>query len=106
MTVAQDIALALLQMVALTIPPIAVLIQMLRRSENLEWSWRRASFGLAISSVLAFTACGATVLVFFAQLPDVPLVLQAGMGLLLAGLVPFALFTGVLYREHRVEFGP
>jgi hypothetical protein len=46
------------------------------------------------------------VLVFFAQLPDVPLVLQTGMGLLLAGLVPFALFTGVLYREHRVEFGP
>jgi hypothetical protein len=106
MSVGTDVALALLQMVALTIPPIAVLLQMLRRSENLEWVWRKASFGLAIASVLAFIACGASVLVYFAGLAGVPLVLQVGMVLLLLGLVPFSLFTGVLYREHRVEFGP
>lgn len=106
MSVAHDVALALLQMVALTIPPIAVLIQMLRRSENLAWTWRKASFGLAIASVLAFIASGATVIVYFANLASVPVVLQVGMVFLLAGLVPFSLFTGVLYREHRVEFGP
>jgi hypothetical protein len=105
-TLANDVALALLQMVALTIPPIAVLIQMLRRSENLQWKMRKASFGLAIASVIAFIASGATVLGYFVSLVGVPPLLKIGLGLVLAGLVPFSLFTAVLYREHRIEFGP
>lgn len=103
---ANDIALNLLQLVALTIPPIAVLIQMLRRSENLEWRMRKWSFGLAITSVVAFIGTGITVLVYFLRSANVPALLGVGIGLAVVGLVPFALFTGILYQEHKAEFGP
>lgn len=102
--VSNDIALSLLQLVALTIPPIAVLIQMLRRSENLSWKWRKLSFGLAITSVVSFIGTGIIVLVYFASTTGLPELLKVGIALTVAGLVPFALFTGVLYREHKAEF--
>jgi len=101
-----DIALNLLQLVALTIPPIAVLIQMLRRSENLEWQQRKWSFGLAITSVIAFIGAGISVLVYFLGYASVPLPLVVGLVLAVVGLVPFALFTGILYQELKAEHGP
>lgn len=101
-----DIALNLLQLVALTIPPIAVLIQMLRRSENLEWRMRKWSFGLAIVSIVSFIGTGITVLLYFFQYSNVPPVLGGGIVLAVVGLLPFALFTGILYQEHKAEFGP
>lgn len=103
---ASDIALNLLQLVALTIPPIAVLIQMLRRSENLEWRMRKWSFGLAITSVVAFIGTGITVLVYFLRSANVSVLLGVGIALAVVGLIPFALFTGILYQEHKAEFGP
>ena len=99
-----NLALGLLQLVALSIPPIAVLIQMLRRSDDLEWGMRKLSFGLAISSVLAFIATGVAVLGYFLTAGSVSPWLVAGMMLTVIGLVPFALFTGVLYVEHRRTF--
>jgi uncharacterized membrane protein len=103
---ANDIALKLLQLVALTIPPIAVLIQMLRRSENLEWRMRKWSFGLAITSVVAFIGTGITVLVYLLRSANIPALLGVGIALAVVGLVPFALFTGILYQEHKAQFGP
>jgi small-conductance mechanosensitive channel len=99
-----DLAMGLLQLVALSIPPIAVLIQMLRRSEDLEWRLRKLSFGLAISSVVAFIATGAVVVGYFLTAGPVSAWLVAGMILILVGLVPFALFTGILYIEHKRTF--
>lgn len=101
----QEIALAMLQLVALTIPPIAVLIQLLRKSENLPWRMRKWSFGMAIVSVVCFIATGAVVALYLLG-QAVPPILSVGLVLILVGLVPFALFTGVLYQEHRAEFGP
>lgn len=101
-----NIALKLLQLVALTIPPIAVLLQMLRNSENLEWGVRKWSFGLALGSVLAFIGAGVSVLGYFILYANLPSILVVGMGLAVLGLLPFALFTGVLYREHKANHGP
>lgn len=100
------IALALMQLVALSIPPIAVLIQHLRQSENLPWITRKISFGMVILSVLSFIATGATVVAYFAQSEALPNLIQAGMVLTIIGLTPFALFTLVLYQEHRAAHGP
>lgn len=102
----RDIALNLLQLIALTIPPIAVLIQMLRRSENLEWQLRKWSFGLAITSVIAFIGAGITVLVYFLWNAAIPALLAIGIAMTVIGLIPFALFTGILYKEHKAQFGP
>jgi Flp pilus assembly protein TadB len=105
MAIETDIALAVLQLIALAIPPVAVLIKMLRQSENLNWQFRRASFGLAISSMLLFITSGAAVLAFFYTNYAVGLLIQVALAATVAGLVPFALFTGVLYKEHKAEFG-
>lgn len=102
----KDVALNLLQLVALTIPPIAVLIQMLRRSKNLEWRMRKWSFGLAITSVVAFIGAGISVVAYFLVSVNVPVLLGTGLALAVVGLIPFALFTGILYQEHKAEFGP
>lgn len=101
-----DVALGILQLVALAIPPIAVLIQMLRKSENLAWRWRQLSFGLALASALSFIGTGVTVVVYLLSAAGLPGVLQLGLGLTVLGLVPFAVFIGVLYREHRAAVGP
>lgn len=102
----QAVALGILQLVALAIPPIAVLIQMLRRSENLAWRWRKVSFGLALASALSFIGTGGTVVVYLLSTAGLPPILQLGLALTVVGLVPFAAFVGVLYREHRSAFGP
>ncbi|WP_238398099.1 hypothetical protein [Halorussus salinus] len=106
MAIAQDIALAVLQLVALAIPPVAVLIKMLRRSENLGWQYRRLSFGLAISSVVFFICSGIAVLGYFYTHFAVPTLVNVALAATVAGLVPFAVFTGILYKEHKEEFGP
>lgn len=103
---AEDIAITLLQLIALSIPPIAVLIQMLRKSENLPWRTRKFSFGLAIVSVLSFIGSGIVTIGFFLSRFNLPVFLQTGLILAVVGLIPFALFTGVLYREHKATFGP
>jgi uncharacterized membrane protein YfcA len=104
MTLETDIALGLLQLVALSIPPIAVLIKMLRKADDLTWRLRKLSFGLAIASVLSFIGTGGAVVVFLLSQAALPLSLVTAMTLAVVGLVPFALFTGVLYVEHRRSF--
>lgn len=101
-----DVATALFQMVALAVPPIAVLIQMLRKSENLPWVYRKWSFGLAITSVVSFIATGALVAAYLVIHTGPPVLLSAGLVLAILGLVPFSLFTGILYKEHKSEHGP
>lgn len=101
----EQIALKLLQMISLTIPPVAVLIQMLRQSENLPWRTRQFSFGLALTSVLAFVGAGAAILWGFLQNVSLTAPVTYSMALVVVGLVPFALFIGVLYVEHRANFG-
>ena len=102
----ENVALGLLQLVALAIPPVAVLIQMLRRSENLPWRWRKLSFGLAILSVVSFMGTGIAVSLYFVSSLSLPPFLRLGFALCVLGLVPFVLFTGVLYKEHKATFGP
>lgn len=106
MTLEQDIALAVLQLVALAIPPVAVLIKMLRRSENLAWRYRRLSFGLAISSVVFFIVSGMAVLGYFYTRYALATLIEVALAATVVGLVPFAVFTGVLYKEHKAQFGP
>ncbi|MFC5971005.1 hypothetical protein ACFPYI_06625 [Halomarina salina] len=104
MTLQTDVALGLLQLVALSIPPIAVLIKMLRSADDLPWKLRKLSFGLAIASVLSFIGTGAAAVLFLMGQATIPTTLVLAMGLAVFGLVPFALFTGVLYVEHKRSF--
>lgn len=101
----EQVALKLLQMVSLTIPPVAVLIQMLRQSENLPWRTRQFSFVLALTSVLAFVGAGAAILWGFLRNFPLTAPVKLSMALVVVGLVPFVLFIGVLYIEHRATFG-
>lgn len=96
----------LLQLIALTIPPAVVLIEQLRRSENLEWQFRKLSFGLVVSSIALLIAGAITVLVYFAASVQLPLTVFAGLSLVVVGLLPLGAFVAVLYREHRIEHGP
>ena len=105
MSIGTNVALALLQLVALAIPPIAVLLQMLRKSENLKWQTRKFSFGLAIASIVSFIGAGIAALAYLVSYVQVPRLLVLGAGLAIIGLAPFAIFTGVLYREHKRTFG-
>lgn len=100
----KSLAITLLQLIALAIPPIAVLIQMLRESENLEWQTRKFSFGLAIMSIGAFLSAGAVTILYFVRQFELGILLQSGLILTIVGLLPFVLFTGVLYREHKARF--
>ena len=100
------VATALFQLVALAVPPIAVLIQMLRRSENLPWRYRKWSFGMALASVLSFIGTGGLVAAYLVLQTDPPRLLTVGLVLAVVGLVPFSLFLGILYKEHRATYGP
>ncbi|MDS0260578.1 hypothetical protein NDI56_14320 [Haloarcula sp. S1CR25-12] len=102
----EAIALSVLQLVALTIPPIAVLIQMVRKSENLPWRMRKLSFGLALTSALSFIGTGAAVTGYILLNTSLGPLLQLGLGLTVFGLIPFAAFIGVLYQEHKAAVGP
>jgi hypothetical protein len=106
MAIQEQIALAVLQLVALAIPPVAVLIKMLRHSENLGWTFRKLSFGMAILSVVFFILSGMAVLGYFYTAYVLEPLIKVALATTVAGLIPFALFTGVLYKEHREEFGP
>lgn len=101
-----DVALMLLQLIALTIPPAVVLVEQLRRSENLEWQFRKLSFGLVLSSVALLLAAAAAVLTYFAVRLGLPTTVSASLVLVVLGLLPLGGFVVVLYREHRLEFGP
>ncbi|WP_276253949.1 hypothetical protein [Halomontanus rarus] len=101
-----DVALMLLQLVALTIPPVVVLIQLLKQSENLEWGYRKLSFGLVFSSVVLLIAGALAILTYFVTSLTLPVTVTGALVLVIVGLLPLVLFVGVLYREHRKEFGP
>ncbi|RBI60824.1 hypothetical protein [halophilic archaeon] len=102
----KSVALAVLQLLALAIPPIAVLIKMLRNSDDLPWSHRKWSFGMAILSIVLFISAGIAVLVYLSTEYALNPLLQLALAFTVLGLVPFALFAGVLYKEHRMTFGP
>ncbi|WP_267643841.1 hypothetical protein [Haloarchaeobius amylolyticus] len=101
----KQIALTLLQLVSLAVPPVAVLLKMLRQSENIDWTLRRLSFGLALASVLFFilaaTGSVLSLLAAFSLSPTLRLALWAAV----LGLLPFVVFVFVLYREHQLAFG-
>ncbi|ELY99542.1 hypothetical protein C481_14953 [Natrialba asiatica DSM 12278] len=96
----------LLQLIALTIPPAVVLIDQLRRSQNLEWTIRKLSFGLVFSCVTLLLGGAVAVLLYFLTAVSLPITLIAGLLLVLLGLLPLGTFVLVLYREHRKEHGP
>ncbi|MGQ3411986.1 hypothetical protein ACT4ML_06950 [Natrinema sp. LN54] len=96
----------LLQLIALTIPPVVVLIRLLNRSENLEWQFRKLSFGLVVSSVALLIAGAVAVLAYFVASVQLAATVVAGLLLVILGLVPLGAFLAVLYREHRKEHGP
>ncbi|MCU4974463.1 hypothetical protein OB955_17215 [Halobacteria archaeon AArc-m2/3/4] len=101
-----DVALMLLQLVALTIPPVVVLIQLLKQSENLEWEFRKLSFGLVFSSVALLIGGALAILLYFITSLALPMSVVGALVLVIAGLLPLVLFVGVLYHEHRQEYGP
>lgn len=105
-TASTDIALMLLQLIALTIPPTVVLIEQLKRSENLEWKIRKLSFGLVGSSIGLLIAAAVAVLSYFLTALRLSGSITIGLVLVIVGLVPLAAFVAVLYREHRKEHGP
>lgn len=105
-TASTDVALMLLQLIALTIPPAVVLIEQLKRSENLEWRVRKLSFGLVSSSIVLLIAAAIAVLIYFLTALQLSGSVFAGLLLVILGLIPLAAFVGVLYREHREEHGP
>lgn len=106
MSTTTDVALMLLQLIALTIPPVVVLIQMLKRSENLPWHLRKLSFGLVLSSIVLLLGAAIALLGYFALALSLPTTMYVALVLVFAGLCPFVVFVPVLYREHRAEFGP
>lgn len=101
----KEIALILLQLVALAIPPVTIMLRMLRRSENIEWKTRRFSFVLASGSILLYIGAGIAVLAYLLSAFALPTLLQVALVATILGLLPFALFTGIVYREHRQAFG-
>ena len=105
-TASTDVALMLMQLIALTIPPAVVLIEQLRRSGNLEWQFRKLSFGLVLSSVALLFAAAIAVMAYFITGVGLPTTIYAGLLLVVLGLLPLGAFVVVLYREHRLEHGP
>lgn len=101
-----NLASSLLELVALAIPPVAVLIRMLRHSDNIEWRTRKWSFALAAGSVVFFLLAAGTLAIHLVLTYSLPTTLEIALTLTVLGLVPFAAFMGVLYREQRLEFGP
>jgi H+/gluconate symporter-like permease len=105
-TTSTDVALMLVQLIAITIPSTVVLVIQLRRSDNLKWRFRKLSFGL-VGSCIALLITGAiTVLSYFILQLQLPNTIYAGLSLVILGLLPLGAFIAVLYREHRKEFGP
>ncbi|WP_408959289.1 hypothetical protein [Natrinema sp. 74] len=105
-TPSTDVALMLVQLIAITIPSTVVLINLLRRSDNLKWTYRKLSFGLVASCITLLLAAAIGVLSYFFTHLQLPTTIDAGLVLVIFGLLPLAVFVAVLYREHRKEFGP
>lgn len=105
-TTSTDVALMLIQLIALTIPSTVVLIEQLRRSGNLDWQFRKLSFALVGSCVTLLLAAAIAILSYFFAGLRLPNTIYAGLLLVILGLLPLGAFIGVLYREHRKEFGP
>lgn len=105
-TASTDVALMLVQLIAITIPTTVVLIKLLRRSGNLKWKFRKLSFILVGSCIALLLSAAIAVLSYFLAQLQLPNTISAGLVLVILGLVPLAAFIVVLYREHRHEFGP
>ncbi|WP_254522561.1 hypothetical protein [Natrinema caseinilyticum] len=105
-TTSTDVALMLVQLIAITIPSTVVLIKQLRRSDNLQWQYRKLSFGLVASCITLLITAAIVVLSYFIAGLRLPNTLNAGLLLVIVGLVPLGAFIAVLYREHRKEYGP
>ncbi|QLG50362.1 hypothetical protein [Natrinema halophilum] len=105
-TTSTDVALMLVQLIAITIPSTVVLIKQLRQSDNLEWRFRRLSFGLVASCIALLLTAAISVLSYFIAGLNLPNALYAGLVLVIIGLLPLGAFIAVLYREHRKEYGP
>ncbi|MFC6766086.1 hypothetical protein [Natrinema soli] len=105
-TASTDVALMLLQLIALTIPPVVVLVRLLNRSENLTWQYRKLSFGLVVSSVALLIGAAVAVMAYFVASVQLPATVVVGLLLVIVGFFPLGAFLVVLYREHRKEHGP
>ncbi|MFB6221548.1 MAG: hypothetical protein ABEH90_08925 [Halolamina sp.] len=101
----KEIALFLLQLLALSIPPVTILIKLLRRSENLPWITRKAAFFSSIASITLFLTASALVLGYLFNSITLPLLLQVAFGVTIVGMVPFLFVTVALYRDHKANFG-
>ncbi|WP_247730215.1 hypothetical protein [Halovivax limisalsi] len=101
-----DVALMLVQLIAITIPSTVVLVKQLRRSDNLKWRFRKLSFGLVGSCIASLIAAAIALLSYFVVKLQLPNTITAGLLLVIVGLLPLGAFIAVLYREHRKEFGP
>ncbi|WP_435097152.1 hypothetical protein [Halarchaeum sp. P4] len=101
---AQDVALSIIQLVSLTVPPIAVLIKMLRNSENIEWRTRQFAFGLAVSALLFFILGEAFTLAWLLGNAGIPQLLSYGLICVLIAVTAFPPFMYVLYREQKLRF--
>lgn len=102
---ATDTSLFVLQLVALAIPPMTILIRMLRKSGNVSWRMRQLSFFSAGGSILLFLLAGALVLVHLVQSQDYPRVLDFALMSTVVGMAPFLIVLGVIYKEHKANFG-
>lgn len=100
-----DVALFLLQLLALSIPPVTILIKLLRRSENLPWPTRQAAFFSAIASITLFLTASALVLGYLFTSINLPFLLQVAFGVTVVGMAPFLFVTVALYRDHKANFG-
>ncbi|WP_277554126.1 hypothetical protein [Halobaculum limi] len=101
-----DVALTMLQLQALAIPPVTILLKMLRRSDNLPWAARKAGFLSAIASIGLFLAGAAGAITFLVSTTSFPPVLQLTFGVTVLALLPFLFVAAVLYRDHQANFGP
>lgn len=102
----ESLALFMLQLLALAIPPVTILIKMLRRSENISWQLRRLSFLSATSSIALFLLAIGAILVYLLGSQSLPMTLQFALGATVVGLVPFLVVTHTVYQDHKANFGP
>lgn len=101
---ANALALTLLQLITLGIPPVAIIGRHLWFAENLSWRMRQFGFVLATSSITFFLIAEGIVLYYVIRSLEVPTELRYGSIIIILGLVPFAVFLSVVYREAERKF--
>lgn len=100
----ESVALSIIQLVSLTVPPIAVLIKMLRNSENIQWRTRQFAFGLAVAALLLFILGEAFTLAWLLGVEGLPQYLSYALICVLLAVIAFPPFMYVLYREQKLRF--